>query len=139
MKTSEKLLDKAPDRTLDKTSDKTSERLSASSNPKAHAKIYSRIDGRIVSTDQIPEVIQKLKDYEQQLHGRAVKLKKFEEELKAKELQLKLFRKQILIAIREELVQHPKYEEQVKILEKFRDILEFVVRDIKEDIDEIMG
>ena len=106
---------------------------------KTFPKIPPRIEGRIVSTDQIPEVIQKLKDYEQELHGRAVKLKKFEEELQAKEFQLKLYRKQILVAIKEQLMQHPKYEEQIKILEKFRDILEFVVKDIKEDIDEIMG
>jgi hypothetical protein len=118
---------------------KASENLLEKARQHSPQKNHSRIDARIVSTDQIPEVIQKLKDYEQQLRGRAVKLKKFEEELNEKERQLKLFRKQILIAIREELVHHPKYEEQVKILEKFRDILEFVVKDIKEDIDEIMG
>ena len=103
------------------------------------ASVNAPIVNRIESTDQIPEVMQKLRHYEQELHGRAVKLKKFEEELNAKELQLKLYRKQILIAIREQLMQHPKYEERIKILEKFRDILEFVVNDIKEDIDEIMG
>jgi septal ring factor EnvC (AmiA/AmiB activator) len=107
--------------------------------PPRTEKRTERIEARITSTDQIPEVIQKLKDYEQELNGRTVKLKKFEEELQAKEFQLKLYRKQILIAIKEQLMQHPKYEEQVKILEKFRDILEFVVKDIKEDIDEIMG
>ncbi len=99
----------------------------------------NRIDTRMTSLDQIPEVLQKLKEYEHQLRGKAARLKKFEEELEAKALQLKHYRKQILIAIREELMQHPNYEEQVKVLERFRDILEFVVKDIRDDIDEIMA
>lgn len=93
----------------------------------------------IDSTDQISDVVKRLREYEQELHGRAVKLKKFEQQLKMKEYQLKLYRKQILIAIKEQLMETGSYDEQAKILDKFRDILEFVVEDIKEDIDDIMA
>ena len=92
-------------------------------NHQKNSSFSRRIDTRITSTDQIPEVLQKLKDYEHELRGKAARLKKMEEELNTKEIQLKRYRKQILIAIREELMHHSKYEEQVKILEKFRDIL----------------
>ena len=94
---------------------------------------------RITSPDQIPEALQKLNAYEHDLRGKAIRLKQFEAELAAKEAQLKQYRKQILMAIREELMHHPKYEEQVKILEKFKDILEFVAKDIRDDIHDIMG
>jgi hypothetical protein len=97
------------------------------------------IDTRITSIDQLVEALQKLKAYEFELRGKAARLKKFEEDLNAKELQLKRYRKQILIAIKEELMQHSSYEERLRILDRFRDILEFVVKDIKDDIDEIMG
>jgi hypothetical protein len=108
-------------------------------SPKKSAHDYRNLEIRITSPDQIPSALQKLKAYEHDLRGKAIRLKEFEAQLNAKEQQLKIYRKQILIAIREELMQHPKYEEQVKILEKFKDILEFVVKDIRDDIDDIMG
>lgn len=94
---------------------------------------------RLDSTDQLTEMLEKLKAYEQALTGKELQLKKKEQQLNEKEQQLKVFRKNILIAIREQVVEHNSYEKTVKILEKYREILQYVADDIQEDIDEIMG
>lgn len=82
----------------------------------------------------------KLKIYAQALKGRELQLRKKEEELKQREIQLKLYRKNILIAIKEQLVEkNMSYEDQVKVLQKYKDILQDIARDIQDDLDEIMG
>jgi uncharacterized protein (DUF3084 family) len=91
------------------------------------------------STDQLSEKVAKLKAYAQSLKGKEIQLKEKERQLKEKELQLKLYRKNILIAIREQLSENNSYEDNVKILRKYRDILQFVSEDIQDDLDEIMG
>ena len=83
--------------------------------------------------------LHRLKAFAEALRGREIKLNEKARRLKQKELQLKLYRKNLLIAIREQLSTHNSYEENLKILEKYKDILQFVAEDIQDDIDEIMG
>ena len=92
----------------------------------------------INSSDQLHDKLEKLKAYAQALKGKEIQLIEKEKALKQKELQLKLYRKNILLAIKEQLKDR-SYEESVKILEKYRDILQFVAGDIREDLDEIMS
>jgi len=92
----------------------------------------------ITSQDQLKDKLEKLKTYAQALKGKELQLVEKEKQLKNKELQLKLYRKNILVAIKEQLKDR-SYEESVKILEKYRDILQFVAQDIREDLDEIMS
>ena len=91
------------------------------------------------SSEQIGDKLNKLKAYAQSLQGKAIQLQEKERQLKEKELQLKLYRKNILVSIREQLTDTMTYDEKVKILEKYRDILQFVAEDLQEDWDEIMG
>jgi hypothetical protein len=82
----------------------------------------------------------KLKIYAQALKGKELQLRKKEEELRQREIQLKLYRKNILLSIKEQLLEkNVGYEEQVKILQKYKDILQDIAKDIQEDLDEIMG
>lgn len=91
------------------------------------------------SQQQIGERLEKLKAYAEALRGKELQLNEKEKQLKQKELQLKLYRKNLLIAIREQLSENNSYEENLKILERFRDILQFVAEDVQTDLDEIMG
>lgn len=95
---------------------------------------------RIDTQTQLAEKGEKLKLYAQALKGKELKLQQKEMELREREIQLKLYRKNILIAIREQLEEkNISYEDQVKILNKYREILQDIARDIQDDIDEIMG
>lgn len=94
---------------------------------------------QVSASQQMAERLEKLKAYAEALRGKELQLQEKEKQLRQKELQLKLYRKNILIAIREQLSEHNSYEENVKILQKYRDILQFVAEDIQDDIDEIMG
>jgi len=87
---------------------------------------------------QLQERFEKLKAYAQSLKGKELQLQEKEKQLRQKELQLKHYRKNILLAIKEQIADRP-YEESVKILEKYRDILQFVAEDIRDDLDDIMG
>lgn len=87
---------------------------------------------------QMQERYEKLRAYAQSLKGKELQLLEKEKQLRQKELQLKHYRKNILLAIKEQIADRP-YEESVKILEKYRDILQFVAEDIRDDLDEIMG
>lgn len=96
-------------------------------------------DLNLDSPDQISEKVAKLKEYGQFLRGKALQLEERERELNEKELKLKLYRKNILMSVREHLADTVGYEQKVKILEKYRDILQFVAKDIQDDLDDIMG
>ncbi|MDF2940998.1 MAG: hypothetical protein K0R66_1640 [Gammaproteobacteria bacterium] len=91
------------------------------------------------STDQLSEKLEKLKAYGQALKGKELQLIEKEKQLLQKEMQLRLFRKNILLAIKEQMTEGKSYEQTVKILEKYRDILQYIADDVKEDLDEIMG
>jgi hypothetical protein len=93
----------------------------------------------IDSTEQLSDVMHKLKAYRQSLQGQAKVLAKREATLKTKELQVKLYRKQLLLAIREQLSEQNSYSENMKILEKYHSILHYVADDMQEDIDTIMA
>ncbi len=89
---------------------------------------------------QLSEKVEKMKLYAQALKGKELKLQQKEEELRDREIKLKLYRKNILIAIREQLLEaNASHEDQVKILNKYKDILQDVAISIQDDIDEIMG
>jgi hypothetical protein len=95
---------------------------------------------KLDSTDQLSEKLEKLKAYGQALRGKELQLQEKERQLMQKELQLKLFRKNILLAIKEQLTENGQsYEDTVKILEKYRDILQYIAKDVESDLDEIMG
>lgn len=91
------------------------------------------------STDQLSEKLEKLKAYGQALKGKELQLVEKEKQLQQKEMQLRLFRKNILISIKEQMLEGKSYEHSTKIMEKYRDILQYIAEDIKEDLDEIMG
>ena len=93
-----------------------------------------------LDTETLAEKVEKLKLYAQALKGKEIKLQQKEQELREREIKLKLYRKNILIAIREQLEEkNVTYEDQVKILNKYKEILQDIARDVQEDIDEIMG
>ncbi len=94
-----------------------------------------------ISTDaQLADKVEKLKLYAQALKGKELKLQQKEQELREREIQLKLYRKNILIAIREQLEEkNLSYEDQVKILNKYKEILQDIAQDVQDDIEEIMG
>lgn len=94
-----------------------------------------------ISTEtQLLEKVEKLKLYAQALKGKELKLQQKEQDLRERELQLKLYRKNILIAIREQLEERNlSYEDQVKILTKYKEILQDIAQDVQDDIEEIMG
>jgi hypothetical protein len=94
---------------------------------------------RLDSTEQLTEKLEKLKAFEQALRGKELQLQEKERRLEEKEKELKLYRKNLLIAIRDQLSEKNTYEQNIKILEKYRDILRFVAEDVQQDIDEIMG
>lgn len=91
------------------------------------------------STDQLGDKLEKLKAFGQALKGKELQLIEKERQLQQKEVQLRLFRKNILISIKEQMLDGKSYDESAKILEKYRDILQYIAEDIKEDLDEIMG
>jgi len=91
------------------------------------------------STDQLSDKLEKLKAFGQALKGKELQLLEKEKQLQQKELQLRLFRKNILVAIKEQMAEGKSYEETLKIMEKYRDILQYIAEDVKEDLDEIMG
>ena len=91
------------------------------------------------SVKQIEDKLDKLKAFSQSLQGKELQLKKKELELREKELQLKLYRKNLLIAIKEQLSSAYSYEESIKVLERYRDILQFIATDIRDELDDIMG
>ncbi len=91
------------------------------------------------TNEDIADKAAKLVDYAQALRGQELQLIEKARKLHEKEIQLKLYRKNILLAIKEQLSENASYEENCQILEKYRDILLFVAEDIQEDIDEIMG
>lgn len=95
---------------------------------------------RIDNSAQVFEKVEKLKLYAQALKGKELKLQEKEQELREREIKLKLYRKNILIAIREQLEEkNITYEDQIKVLNKYREILQDIAQDIQDDIDEIMG
>ncbi len=90
--------------------------------------------------ETLADKVEKLKLYSQALKGKELKLQQKEQELHERELKLKLYRKNILIAIREQLEEkNICYEDQVKILNKYKEILQDIAQDVQEDIEEIMG
>jgi predicted ATPase len=90
--------------------------------------------------ERLTQQAAKLKIYAQALKGKELQLHKKEEELKQREIQLKLYRKNILISIKEQLIEkNVSYEEQVKILQKYKDILQDIAKEIQDDLDDIMG
>lgn len=92
------------------------------------------------TTRQLSDRVEKLKLYAQALKGKELKLQQKEAELREREIKLVLYRKSILIAIREQLLEaNLSYEDQVKILQKYKEILQDIAQDIQDDIDEIMG
>lgn len=91
------------------------------------------------SSEQIGDKLAKLKSFAESLQGKALQLQEKERQLKEKELQLKLYRKNILISIKEQLSDALSYDQKVKILEKYRDILQFVAEEVQDDWDEIMA
>jgi DNA anti-recombination protein RmuC len=94
---------------------------------------------KVDSPQEVDVQLEKLRAYADALRGKELQLQERERQLKQKELQLKMYRKNLLIAIREQLSEHNSYEENIKILERFRDILQFVAEDVREDLNEIMG
>ncbi len=90
--------------------------------------------------NQLSDKVERLKLYAQALKGKELKLQQKESELLEREIKLKLYRKNILVAIREQLTEgNIVYEDQVKILNKYKDILQDIAQDVQQDIDEIMG
>jgi multidrug efflux pump subunit AcrA (membrane-fusion protein) len=90
--------------------------------------------------ERLTQQAAKIKLYAQALKGKELQLRKKEEELKQREIQLKLYRKNILLSIKEQLLEkNVSYEDQVKILQKYKDILQDIAKDIQDDLDEIMG
>jgi hypothetical protein len=90
--------------------------------------------------NQLSDKVERLKLYAQALKGKELKLQQKESELLEREIKLKLYRKNILVAIREQLTEgNVSYEDQVKILNKYKDILQDIAQDVQQDIDEIMG
>ena len=92
------------------------------------------------ANNQLSDKVERLKLYAQALKGKELKLQQKESELLEREIKLKLYRKNILVAIREQLTEgNVVYEDQVKILNKYKDILQDIAQDVQQDIDEIMG
>ena len=92
------------------------------------------------ANNQLSDKVERLKLYAQALKGKELKLQQKESELLEREIKLKLYRKNILVAIREQLTEgNVTYEEQVKVLNKYKDILQDIAQDVQQDIDEIMG
>ncbi len=95
---------------------------------------------QVLTETQFAEKVEKLKLYAQAVKGKELKLQQKEEELRQREIKLKLYRKNILIAIREQLEEkNITYEDQVRVLNKYKEILQDIVQDVQDDIDEIMG
>ncbi|MCX7122456.1 MAG: hypothetical protein NTV32_02050 [Gammaproteobacteria bacterium] len=90
--------------------------------------------------NQLSDKVERLKLYAQALKGKELKLQQKESELLEREIKLKLYRKNILVAIKEQLTEgNVTYDEQVKVLNKYKDILQDIAQDVQHDIDEIMG
>ena len=102
----------------------------------AKGKVMPKDTDKQLGVTELNEKLEKLKSFAQSLKGKELQLA--EKQLRQKELQLKLYRKNILLAIKEQL-EDRSYDESVKILEKYKEILQFVAEDIQEDIDDIMG
>ena len=87
--------------------------------------------------DPIVENLRKLQDQlsqrEAQLEGKARRLEQREAYLKGLEEQLIEYRRRILLAIKEELLDHKSYEDTVRIMNKYREILQFVAQGVEED------
>lgn len=84
------------------------------------------------------EKFKKLREFEQHLKARELRIKQREKQLDEREILLKQYRRNILTAIKEHLQAGSNYEENLKILNRYKDILRFITEDIKEDIDDIM-
>jgi predicted transcriptional regulator len=84
------------------------------------------------------EKFKKLKEFEQHLKARELRIKQREKELDEREILLKQYRRNILTAVKEHIQAGANYEESLKILSHYKDILHFIAEDIKEDIDDIM-
>ena len=93
-----------------------------------------------LSQEELAQKYEKLKTYAQAMKGKELQLRERERQLKQKELQLKFYRKNILLAIKEQLADSDKlnYREKMDIIEKYRDILQVIAEDIQDDLDEIM-
>ena len=83
--------------------------------------------------------LKKLNELREFLKGKELSLKKREVELREKELQLRVYRKNLLLAIKEQLSGAYSHEESIKVLARYRDILQFIAQDIKDELDDIMG
>lgn len=92
-----------------------------------------------LSEKELRERADRLELYAQSLKGKEAQLRKKETDLREKELQLKLYRKNLLLAIKDQLSTAYSYQESVKVLERYRDILQFIAHDIKDELDEIMA
>jgi predicted transcriptional regulator len=88
--------------------------------------------------NDLVEKFKKLKEFEQHLRARELKIKQREQQLDERELALKQYRRNILTAVKEHIQAGASYEESMRILNRYKDILRFVAEDIKEDIDDIM-
>lgn len=93
----------------------------------------------LVANQSMAAKVEKMKAWEESLKGKALQLMEREKTLKEKEIQLRIYRKNLLVAIKEQIISQNSVEENQKILEKYRDILQFIAQDLKDEIDEIMG
>ena len=88
-----------------------------------------------LSQEELAQKYEKLKTYAQAMKGKELQLRERERQLKQKELQLKFYRKNILLAIKEQLADSDKlnYREKMDIIEKYRDILQVIAEDYVHD------
>lgn len=93
----------------------------------------------IDSTDQLTEKLQKLRAFQESLIGKARLLEKREAELKDKEDRVYRYRGQLLEALRQMLLEDPRISENQTLMDKYDEILSFMVVDLKSDVDDIMG
>lgn|GEM_PF-1796987 len=105
----------------------------------AQEKVMNVDDLTLVANQTMASKVAKLTAWEESLKGKELQLIEREKALKEKEIQLRLYRKNLLVAIKEQITSQNSYEENQKILEKYRDILQFIAQDLKDEIDEIMG
>lgn len=88
---------------------------------------------------QLTEKLQKLRAFQESLKGKARLLEKKEAELKEKELRVYGYRAQLLEALRQMLLEDPRVNENQALMDKYDEILSFLVTDVKDDVDDIMG
>ena len=119
----------------DHISEMTQEKLVEFGN---HLRLYR--DELNAEKQRLDKYAQKLQQERKELEGIATKLKKRIVSLNEKDKELNLRCKHVLTSIREQLsAGDGDSEEQVRVLRQYEDILRWMVKDINDDIDEIMG